>query len=236
MRWFRLYTDVLHDPKVQRLRPSDFKNWINILCIANRSQERGILPPVDDVAFALRVKPVEAEKILTQLEARGLLDRDEHGRFFPHNWTERQRNSDDGATRQQRYREKKRRENSEISKNVTSPSRYGDALDIDIDKENTSVANKSSTTVAFDQSSGRFVGITDSMLTKWQTTFPDLDVHAEISKAEVWTVANPAKTKKNWHRFIVGWLGRAKPTTATVTVDNSYLSDPAFTDEVSFYE
>lgn len=136
MRWFRVYTAVLHDPKVQRLHPSTFKHWINILCIANGNQERGILPPTEEVAFALRIKPAEAEKVLTQLEGAGLLDRDEGGRLFPHNWTERQRGSDVVSTRVQRHREKKKREIKEMGENVTLHPRFSNALDLEVDIDN----------------------------------------------------------------------------------------------------
>lgn len=137
MKWFRFYTDVLHNPKVQQLHPATFKHWINILCLANKNHERGILPPVEDIAFGLRVKPCEAEKILSTLVSARLLDRDSDGRLFPHNWTSRQREGDAGATRQQRYREKKKLENSELLEKVTSPSRNGDALDTDTDTDKT---------------------------------------------------------------------------------------------------
>lgn len=102
--------------------------------------------------------------------------------------------------------------------------------------KSSSVATESSSTVAFNRSSEKFEGITDAMLTKWQTTFHGVDVHSEIAKAEAWVIANPSRAKKNWHRFIVGWLGRAKPATATVTLDNSYLNDPAFAVQDSCYE
>ena len=32
--WLRLYTEALHDPKVQRLPAKTFKGWINLLMLA----------------------------------------------------------------------------------------------------------------------------------------------------------------------------------------------------------
>lgn len=104
MKWFRLYSELLHDPKVQRLPPVLFKHWINLLCLANESTPRGMVPPVEDVAFALRISPAEARKALTALCAAGLLDCDTADHLTPHNWSERQRNSDDVAARVRRYR------------------------------------------------------------------------------------------------------------------------------------
>ena len=107
MRWLRLYSSVLHDPKVQRLPPALFKHWINLLCLANESDPRGLLPCVEDIAYALRIKPCEARTVMTQLTRAGLVDETEEGRAFPHNWTERQRDSDDVAARVARHRRRK---------------------------------------------------------------------------------------------------------------------------------
>lgn len=106
MKWFRFYSEVLHDPKVQKLTPAQFKNWVNLLCLANDTEPRGSLPPIDDVAFALRVTEQAAESAVDQLCKAGLFDR-EAGRVVAHGWEKRQRESDNGARRVQRHREKR---------------------------------------------------------------------------------------------------------------------------------
>ncbi len=107
MKWFRMYSSILNDPKMQRLSPALFKHWVNILCLANESEPRGLLPDVDDIGFALRMKPSEAKSIVTQLDRAGLIDRTPQGRYFPHNWPQRQRSSDDIAARVRTHRERK---------------------------------------------------------------------------------------------------------------------------------
>lgn len=140
MKWFRFYTEALHDPKVQRLHPALFKHWVNILCVANRNRETGILPSVEDLSFQLRMKPVEVQKVLNQLIEKGLLDSTEAGQLFPHKWTERQRNSDVVSTRVQRYREKKDHENNTLQENVTLQKR---TVDTDIEEEKKKTKNLS---------------------------------------------------------------------------------------------
>ena len=108
MQWFRMYSEILQDPKVQRLPGALFKHWVNLLALANIGEPRGALPALEDIAFALRVKPVEAEAILAKLVERGLLDQGEDGQISAHNWSKRQRDSDDSSPRVQRHREKKR--------------------------------------------------------------------------------------------------------------------------------
>ena len=51
MSWFRVHDDLVDDPKVQRLAPELFKALINLWCLA--SQNRGILPPIEDIVFTM---------------------------------------------------------------------------------------------------------------------------------------------------------------------------------------
>lgn len=108
-RWFRLDDDVVNDPKVQNLPDALFRAWINVLCIASKNE--GVLPPLRDIAFTLRVKEAAAAGILSKLHMAGLLDKTETS-FKPHNWEGRQFKSDTrdetAAERMQRYRLRKR--------------------------------------------------------------------------------------------------------------------------------
>ena len=82
-RWFRVYNELVDDPKVQRLEPPLFKALINLWCLASANE--GVLPQVDEIAFKLRMKPEKAQRELTELRAAGLLD-DEATGTHPHNW------------------------------------------------------------------------------------------------------------------------------------------------------
>lgn len=109
MNWFRFYHEALDDPKVQRLPPDLFKFWVNLLCLANRGRPRGALPPVADVAFALRVSEAEAASMLAELARRELLDRAGDG-YAPHGWRKRQHESDDVTARVRKHRGQQRGE------------------------------------------------------------------------------------------------------------------------------
>jgi hypothetical protein len=103
-RWFRFYDDAVNDPKVQRLAPELFKAWINILCIVSKAG--GTVPPISEVAFALRVKVGKVQIYITELVTAGLLDKNETG-FAPHNWNARQFKSDVSNERVKQHRERK---------------------------------------------------------------------------------------------------------------------------------
>ena len=103
-RWFRVYDNLVEDPKVQRLPDSLFRGLVNLWCLA--SQGDGLLPTVGDIAFKLRIKPAQAQKLLGELRNAGLIVDDETG-THPHNWNGRQFKSDVSNERVKRHRERK---------------------------------------------------------------------------------------------------------------------------------
>lgn len=105
MKWFRLWHDMIDNPKIQNLPNKLFKAYINTLCIASANDPRGSLPNLTKYAFKMRVKPGEAKKILEELENLRLVS-NANSIFFIHDWDEHQKNSDDIAVRVQRHREK----------------------------------------------------------------------------------------------------------------------------------
>jgi hypothetical protein len=112
-----MYSDVLDDPKVQKLHPTLFKVWVNLLCLASRSD--GMLPGVDDIAFALRVDEEAAAGYIRELVERGLLDAGDG--LTPHNWNERQFKSDTAENASERKRKQRARDKKpESHNNVTA--------------------------------------------------------------------------------------------------------------------
>lgn len=132
-RWFRMYTDVLDDPKVQKLPPPLFKVWVNLLCLASRHD--GILPPLEDIAFALRLDDEACDLAIQDLVKRGLLD--DEDALKPHNWDARQFRSDQDPTAAERQRAKRARDRSQhVTRDNTDESRPPDT-DTDTDTEQT---------------------------------------------------------------------------------------------------
>jgi hypothetical protein len=105
-RWFRIYDDLVHDRKVQDLPGPTFKGWVNILCLA--SKHEGILPPLGDIAFALRLPIQKASQLVDALTSAGLIDQIADGQLSPHNWDQRQHKSDCSTDRVKLHRERKR--------------------------------------------------------------------------------------------------------------------------------
>lgn len=138
MKWLRLYSEVLHDPKVQRLPAHLFKHWINLLLLANEQEERGVLPDMDTVAFELRITEEEAEETVGFLLERGLLDRTAHG-LAPHNWELRQPKRDAPSTERTRaFRQRNTPAVASDSRGNTDETRRehaARALDLDLEEK-----------------------------------------------------------------------------------------------------
>lgn len=104
-RWFRMYEEILDDPKVQKLSPELFKMWVNILALASR--HNGILPSLGDCAFAFRVTEESVSIAFHELEKNDLLKR-KNGSFQPKGWDKRQYKSDTSTDRVKRFRQRSR--------------------------------------------------------------------------------------------------------------------------------
>jgi hypothetical protein len=116
-RWFRFYDEALDDPKVQRLSPQLFKTWVNLLCLASKSD--GKLPSDDDLAFRLRVSVQDAAQQIQDLILTGLIDIEPNGSRVPHGWQARQYASDSSAERMRKHRKNKSKNNGDVTCDVT---------------------------------------------------------------------------------------------------------------------
>lgn len=111
-KWFRFYNEVIDDPKVQRLSPSLFRTWVNLLCVA--SDGSGKLPSIDDLAFKLRMSVQDVQQHVDDLVLAGLLDILPDG-ICPHNWDQRQFTSDSSTERVRKHRRNKEVSNGNVS-------------------------------------------------------------------------------------------------------------------------
>jgi len=116
MNWLRLYTDSLDNTKIQSLPGILYKAWGNLLCLCRIS--RGVLPPINVIAFRLRTTERQAQAWVDELVSRRLIDRNGDV-LVMHDWNEHQYESDDAAQRMKRHRKRKR--DGIVTFPVTSP-------------------------------------------------------------------------------------------------------------------
>ena len=79
---------------------------------------------------------------------------------------------------------------------------------------NTSASNdnlsnlKLSPKINFNFETEEWENIIAKNMQRWQDTYPACDINLELKKMADWLLANPAKRKKNYRKFISGWLSR----------------------------
>jgi 5-methylcytosine-specific restriction endonuclease McrA len=84
--WFRFYADEINNPVVQSLPGDIFKTWVNCLCVAVGYKNNGILPPVDELAWLIRVDKEATHVHLNRLISDGLIVNIGNGRLRPKDW------------------------------------------------------------------------------------------------------------------------------------------------------
>lgn len=149
-QWFRFYNEVLNDPKVQKLNGDTFKQWVNLLCLTSAND--GALPPIPDVAFALRLSDKEATDLLQSFHKAGLLDR-KGPVYSPHNWDVRQFKSDVSTSRVKRFRDRFRNvsETTTITVTETPPEQIQSRADTESETETEKKPPAASFTLVWDQ-------------------------------------------------------------------------------------
>lgn len=187
-RWFRMYDELLDDPKVQRLSGDDFKAWVNILCLASRHD--GSLPSSDDIGFALRLDGKKTKAVLSRLASAGLLDETEEGGFAPHGWNARQYKSDVSTSRVKQFRERKKAVSGNADETFhATPPETDTETDVSLAKAN---ASKSDPDTKFWADAKAYLGGGKaSLIGKWVKDHGREATAAAIAAAQVERAVDP---------------------------------------------
>ncbi len=107
MDWFRVYHNIIDDPKILAL-PRTFR-WhvVELLAVSSRQADRGTLPSMKEIAIHLRLSESKARHIVETLVSSGFVDVSLDGaRLSIHGWNKRQFKSDDVSSRTAGWRER----------------------------------------------------------------------------------------------------------------------------------
>lgn len=173
--WFRFYTEVLNDHKVQMLSPDVFKTWVNLLCFAGEDENDGCIKSIDEAVFKLRVTRDILECHIKVLCDTGLLERDSKcdtdnpSYFFP-TWKDRQYKSDKDNTAADRKRRQREREKA---------------------KKEGGLTEKQTKTAVKDKETGVSQDVTRDVTQKSQPPDTDTDTDTDIKKNKQKKFAKP---------------------------------------------
>ena len=118
MQWFRVYNEILDDPKVAKMDGETFRCFIYLLAISSEKETNGIINmSISDISWRIRVPINTLEAAIAYFLDNNILTK-ENGLFVITNWKKRQFASDNVGQRVKRYREKQGNVSSNVSSNV----------------------------------------------------------------------------------------------------------------------
>ena len=108
MKWFRMYHEMIDDPKIGTLSDSQFRTWVEILCLACRAENEGNTNmTVSETEWQLRRNVSET---FQELQDRGLVTLQKNGKgketICVTKWKKRQYLSDCSSDRVREYRKR----------------------------------------------------------------------------------------------------------------------------------
>jgi len=106
MKWFRLYDEIVDDPKIMRLNETLRWRYIAVLCCINKYERTtNRLPSDNELTFHLRLSEKDLDETLTTLLRQKLIQKDKHG-YYSKAFKNRQYESDNITARVQRFRQR----------------------------------------------------------------------------------------------------------------------------------
>lgn len=136
--WFRIHSQAMSNPKIQRLDAETFKIWFNLLCVTNDDVSSIIRETkCNDIIYALRVSQERYNEAISLLIERDLLIEVEGG-YQPKDWHEWQYTGEkkgSSTARVQKFRDKKRQQEGPIDGVSKTLQKRSPEAETETDKE-----------------------------------------------------------------------------------------------------
>jgi len=147
MPWFRLYTEIRTDPKMQALSDLEFRAWLNILCLSAESKVRGVICieeglayPVEGLARALFISIEELTSCFNKFQKLRMIDVDQDGIIAVIHFDDRQYEKPSDKPEEVLKRVRKHRV-TKSNADVTQAKRQRNDTDTDTDTDTELVIN-----------------------------------------------------------------------------------------------
>jgi hypothetical protein len=135
--WVKLYIEILDDPKMGRLPNHLWRRAVELFLLAGRKGNDGALPPVEEMAWTLRLDIDKVLEDLHDLAEVGVVHEAEPGVWFVTHFKDRQ--TSESYDRVKRYRE--RYSNAQCNEDVAEGSSTSTSLS-DSDSDSVSVSEE----------------------------------------------------------------------------------------------
>lgn len=210
--WIKIFTEIVHDPKIQRLPVYLRWRFVELCCLAGEHGHGGALQPVEEMAWVLRSSTDEVVKSLRSLAEIGVVQESQPGNWMVVNFEKRQSRMSENE-RQQRFRageakpQKNPRARSQVNEEVSQISHNF------VTEEEEEVEEILTTTTrgqppkpskafsAFEQNIGAITSMTKDWLIDIEETYSEGWVLAAISEA----VSNNARKQSYIDAVLRRW-------------------------------
>lgn len=140
--WFRMYHEMIEDPKIGLLEDAEFRLWVELLCIACSAGNSGDTDlSEEELTWKLRRNVTSP---LQKLFRNGLVLFQDHKKerktICIKNWVKRQFQSDSSTNRVRKYRNKQQIDRRNVSE--TLQERQCNAVDTDTDTDTEQIKKK----------------------------------------------------------------------------------------------
>jgi hypothetical protein len=88
--WIKLYLEILNDPKMGTMRNHLWRRAVELFLLAGREGNDGALPPVENMAWILRLSKDKLLEDLHDLTEVGIVHEAEPGEYIVTHFAERQ--------------------------------------------------------------------------------------------------------------------------------------------------
>ena len=215
MDWFRHKHGLSTDPKLAFVasrcgvhRAFVVMLWSCMLERASACSERGKLASFDrdEAAFALDIDRQDIDRIVTEMEARGLIAGGEVT-----NWNRHQFQSDNSYERVKRHRERSKAlpETNDETSHETLPTVTGNVSETDRTEQNRTEQNRADAREARSANgsyrwSGKIIRLSEEDFARWVEAFHAIDVPAHLETIDQWLASDEAKPsqRKNWFNLV----------------------------------
>ena len=106
--WLKLYHETLNDPKMGTMSDHLYRRTIEIFLLAGQENREGLLPPLTQIAWALRTTVNDVQLCLQELTELGIVTKIADGSWLVTHFSERQNKNLSDAERAAKHREKEK--------------------------------------------------------------------------------------------------------------------------------
>ena len=124
MQWFRVYTEIIDDPKIAQMDGESFKIFMFLLAVACEQEKEGVIEmSIEDIAWRIRRNVSETLQVVSSLVSSCILTKINDKKYSFLNWEKRQYKSDNSSERVRKYRKEMKRFCNGLEQNRTEQNK-----------------------------------------------------------------------------------------------------------------